>query len=636
LLAASWRGDSCWAFVLNYLIAVICAALTAIVITPIVSQLARRWGVIDLPGGRKVHEVATPRLGGVAVYLATITGVAASIVTHWVSAAVPAPFHGPGGLPSWRHLLVAGAATSLAALGAADDAWDLRPRIKLGVEIVAALAVIASGYQIRELFGFSLGWISLPATLIWIVLVVNAINLIDGLDGLAAGVGLISAATMLAIFIHLKSASEATVTAGLCGALLGFLSYNFYPATIFLGDSGSLLLGFLLAVFSLATTTKAATLSAIAAPLAVLGLPLAEVALTTIRRALRGLGVIRLDGQRERYGFVKKNPSAFFTADREHIHHRLLALGMTQRRAVLVMWAVTALCGMAGFALAVLDNRQQALLLALAIAMGIVALRAMHYPELHPLGGGLFLPLFDLPFVRHRAFSIVADAALAVLALGLAVLLAGERLDSRPASWMVALLGVQIVGLWWGGLYARDFRYPSLEDGLATVRAAFMALGLGWATAYLLDAPLQGLLLPITDGYLLISLILSSRLTYCLFDRFFKIQQPRSRRVIIFGAGLGGIAALREIELNPHLGLRFLAFADDDIYKWRRLVRGFPVLDLSEFQRRVAAREFEELIISTVKLPRHRVEEIVAMCHSADIAVSRFHVGFEELLPRSV
>jgi len=621
--------------VFNYLIALVCAALTAIIITPIVGRLARRWGVLDLPGERKVHEVATPRLGGVAVYLATTAGVAASIVTHWFSA-VPAPFHGSGGLPSWRHLLVAGAATALAGLGAADDAWDLRPSIKLVVEVAAALVVIVSGYQIRELFGWSLGWMGVPVSLIWIVLVVNAINLTDGLDGLAAGVGLISAATMLAVFIHLESGSEATVTAGLCGALLGFLPYNFPPATIFLGDSGSLLLGFLLAVFSLATTTKAATLSAIAAPLAVLGLPLAEVALTTIRRALRGLGVIRLQGQREHYEFVKQNRSTLFTADRDHIHHRLLALGMTQRRAVLVMWAVTALCGMTGFALAALDNRQQALLLALAIAMGIVALRAMHYPELHPLGGGLFLPLFDLPFVRHRAFSVAADATSALLALALAMIVVGERPERGATSWMAGLLVVQMVGLWWGGLYARDFRYPSLEDALATMRALAVALGLGGATAYLLGAPPHGLALLITDGYLLATLILCSRLAFRLFDHFFKTQQPRPRPVIIFGAGLGGIAALREIELNPHLGLRPLAFADDDGYKWGRLVRGFPVLDLDEFYRRIAAREFDELIISTAKLPERRVQEILAMCKSAQVAVSRFSLGIEELLPGSV
>lgn len=314
------------------------AALTW-VITPLVSNAARRLGLVDAPGGRKVHVRPVPRLGGVAVVGATL--VAMILVRLWG----PRDF-GPA---IWPGLWALGAAVSLVfAVGLTDDIRGASPSTKLVVEFAAAVVVMTSGLLIERvtLFGTSLdlGWLAWPLTAAWIVGLTNAFNLIDGLDGLAAGTAALAGATCTAILLARGHVGEALLITALAGAAAGFLAFNFPPASIFLGDSGSLVIGFLLATTAVSGWQKGATALATGVPLLMFALPIADVITTIARRGL------------DRPAAGWPSPTVMLQRlvqpDRLHIHHRLLGYGWSPRRALLICYGVTTVLSLLALATA--------------------------------------------------------------------------------------------------------------------------------------------------------------------------------------------------------------------------------------------------------------------------------------------
>lgn len=292
------------------------AFLLALVLGIPVRNTALRLGLVDQPDGvRKLHGHPIPRVGGVAVALAyCLTLLFLSI----------APYHNAGvnvrATLADTFYLFPGAAVILFT-GILDDLTGLTPWQKLTGQTVAALLALWGGFGLDTLFGHSLPlWLNIPLTVFWLVACSNAFNLIDGVDGLAAGVGFFAALTMTVAALTTQNLQLALVTAPLAGALLGFLRYNFNPATIFLGDSGSLLLGYLLGCYGAVWSHKSATLLAITAPLMALALPLLEMALSVLRR------------------FLRRQPIA--AGDRGHIHHRLIDRGLSPRDAALLLYAV--------------------------------------------------------------------------------------------------------------------------------------------------------------------------------------------------------------------------------------------------------------------------------------------------------
>jgi UDP-GlcNAc:undecaprenyl-phosphate/decaprenyl-phosphate GlcNAc-1-phosphate transferase len=308
----------------------------ALVITPRIVGASHRLGLMDVPGGRKVHTNPIPRLGGVAIALslAVTLGVAVVIDAHGVGGPKPDP----------RSLLpiISGAAL-IFAVGVWDDVDPIGPGVKLLVEIAAATIVIAGGLTITRVTFFGtthdLGWLVFPATALWILVVTNAFNLMDGLDGLAAGLIAIAATTCATVLLARGELPAAMLLVSLVGAVLGFLVYNFHPAKIFMGDSGSLLAGFLLAVTAIIGRQKGATTLAVGVPLLIFALPLADAVVTVVRRLLGG-GHDR--------GSVRTTLSdalhRVLTSDRAHIHHRLLGLGFSHRGAVLTLYALMVMC----------------------------------------------------------------------------------------------------------------------------------------------------------------------------------------------------------------------------------------------------------------------------------------------------
>jgi UDP-GlcNAc:undecaprenyl-phosphate GlcNAc-1-phosphate transferase len=301
--------------------------LVALVLTRVVRDGSVRLGLVDLPDtGRKTHQVAVPRTGGVAIAAAYLL---AFVFLLWSPFSGGAILH--SGLPVvWRLLP---ATITIFATGLLDDLLHLKPWWKLTGQITAGALAYAGGVRIPEVAGLEhFGWVSLPLTVGWLVLCANAFNLIDGMDGLATGVGVLAALTALIAALLHGNMALALAIAPLIGAMLAFLRYNFNPASIFLGDSGSLLIGFLLGAYGIIWGQKSATLLGMAAPTMALALPFIEVGLSICRR------------------FLRNEP--IFSADRGHIHHRLLDRGFTQRRTVLLLYAF---CGV-GAALSIVND----------------------------------------------------------------------------------------------------------------------------------------------------------------------------------------------------------------------------------------------------------------------------------------
>ena len=325
-----------------YLLLGLSSAALALLLTPVVGRVSALLGLVDAPGGRKVHTQSVPRLGGVAVVISAAVALMLTLVVT-PAAGLPAIW------PALQPFVLGGLLIFLA--GVVDDIRGLGPGAKLVAEFAAAGVVMSSGLLIERVTildsTWSLHWLAYPITAAWIVGVTNAFNLIDGVDGLAPGIGALAGAACGAILIVRGHTPEAMLLAAFVGAMLGFLVYNFEPASIFLGDSGSLITGFLLATTAIAGWQKGATALASAVPLLIFALPIADAASTLVRRIMA-----RPTEGRTMRSIVQR----IVEPDREHIHHRLLAMGWSVRHTVMVLYGVTALLSILALATAQVDR----------------------------------------------------------------------------------------------------------------------------------------------------------------------------------------------------------------------------------------------------------------------------------------
>jgi len=329
---------------------VITAAGVAALATPGVMRLALSVGAVDRPNERKVsRRVRMPLLGGLAVGIGC--GVGLAVATLWSG--------GPSIWPKAAGFAVGSAL--LMAVGFVDDRFTLRARAKLGFQVIAALIAIQAGFRV-DVFSDPVSvqtydvplWIMLPVSLVWIVGVTNAMNLIDGLDGLSSGLGAIIAATLTIICWQAEQWVGVTIGLSLFGALIGYLPFNFPPARIFLGDTGSLLIGFGLAVLALEGYRKAAFLAFIV-PMLALAIPLLDTGLSIVRRIRNGKGV--------------------FSPDKLHMHHRLLLREGSHKNAVLMLYFLTSCFCMIAISFAQIDGWLAFVYLAAVVAVTIRLLR---------------------------------------------------------------------------------------------------------------------------------------------------------------------------------------------------------------------------------------------------------------------
>jgi UDP-GlcNAc:undecaprenyl-phosphate GlcNAc-1-phosphate transferase len=345
--------------VITILVAFAMAFVVSTVLTPQVRDFAIRRGLFDAHSARKVHARPIPRLGGVAIVIGALVPLSGLLIyrsgaTHTFEASgIQVAGFFAGGL-------------AIAALGLIDDLRGLRARHKFTVQFLVAAAMYFLGFQIHGVanpFGasFSLGYLALPFTMFWIVGVINAMNLIDGLDGLAGGVAFFAVLMNFVVSLSRGDILMGLLMAALAGAILGFLIFNFNPASIFMGDTGSMFLGFILATGSLVTSQKGAAAVSMLVPILALGLPIMDTLLAMIRRYTLGRPV--------------------FSADREHIHHRLLRLGYTHRRAVLSMYAICVVFTLAALGITFANQRQAALILTAVAGVVFFIVRRLGYVD---------------------------------------------------------------------------------------------------------------------------------------------------------------------------------------------------------------------------------------------------------------
>ncbi|MBQ3113398.1 MAG: undecaprenyl/decaprenyl-phosphate alpha-N-acetylglucosaminyl 1-phosphate transferase [Phascolarctobacterium sp.] len=316
------------------------AMFVSYVLTPYIKKLAFKIGAVDRPDNRKVHKKIMPRLGGLAIYIAFMIGCFASMEITW----------------DIFGILLGG--TLIVALGVADDVYQLPAKVKLLGQIAAACVLVIFDIRIEwvnnPLGGyFYLDMLSIPFTIFWVISFTNVVNLIDGLDGLAAGVSAIASLTVILVAVQMGYFHVAILTAALAGAIIGFIRYNFNPATIFMGDTGSMFIGYMLAAISVYGAVKTAATIALIVPAIALGLPILDTAFAIMRRYVNGRPI--------------------FQPDKGHLHHRLLATGMSHKETVLFMYGITAVLCIGAVLWAEMDGFYAALIIAVimtAVAVG--------------------------------------------------------------------------------------------------------------------------------------------------------------------------------------------------------------------------------------------------------------------------
>lgn len=351
----------------------------ALLLTPLVRNFSIRRGWVDNPdNGRKVHRSPIPRTGGVAVVVAYLFSYALLLLTGFQAS------HMLDLEMVWR---LAPAVGIIFGVGLIDDLLGMSAWQKLTGQLLAAGVAFGSGVHVHAIGGRAMPeWAELPVTLAWLVLVTNAVNLIDGMDGLATGVALFATLTILTAGLQTNNIPLAMAVIPLSGALLGFLRYNFNPATVFLGDCGSLTIGFLLGCFGIFWSQKSATILGVTAPLLALAIPLLDAGLAIVRRFLRRKSI--------------------FGADRGHVHHRLLEKGLTVRQAALLLYGVSLVFAILSLVSSVVHDSYAGVILVLFGSVTWIGVQSLGYVEINMagrllLGGGFRRMLIGQLVIRN-------------------------------------------------------------------------------------------------------------------------------------------------------------------------------------------------------------------------------------------
>jgi UDP-GlcNAc:undecaprenyl-phosphate GlcNAc-1-phosphate transferase len=355
----------------------IVSCVLSLILTPLVRNASLRLGLVDQPDqARKFHVAPVPRLGGVAIFLAVICSYALLLAVRLSSGTIV-----------WEGLpLIVRLTPALAVIfgtGLVDDVMGVRPWKKLTAEVVAAALAWFGGVHMSGIVGYStIGVVGFVGTVLWIVACTNAINLIDGVDGLAAGICLFASLTMLIAASINHNFPLALAVVSMVGALIGFLRYNLNPASIFLGDSGSLTLGFLLGCYAAVWGEKSSTLLGMTAPLLVLAVPLIDVGLAIVRRFLRGQPI--------------------FSADRDHIHHKLLSRGYAPQHVVLLIYGICSIGATVSVLLTFYHQTYRGFVIVLVLLAAWLGLQHLGYSEFGIVGkmliGGGFRSVLSSQF----------------------------------------------------------------------------------------------------------------------------------------------------------------------------------------------------------------------------------------------
>ena len=588
----------------SYLVPVLVSLALSLALTPLVRALARRLGAVAKPKADRWHQKPTAMMGGVAVY-------AAVLVTYLLF------------VPHTREGWVVLAASSfMFAVGLVDDFLNIKPYQKLIGQVLGASVVVY--------FGLTLPWgwapsVSMVVTIFWLIGITNAINLLDNMDGLAAGVSAIAAVCIAASLAINGQTTESVALAVFAAALLGFLAYNANPASIFMGDCGSLFIGFFLASTALLSAEGGRGRSfivVVAVPVLILFIPIFDTTLVTVVRKLSG--------------------RAASQGGRDHTSHRLVALGLSERRAVWMLYAFAASSGV--LALLVREFAYHVgifAVLGFAVALTLVGvyLAGVKVYDEEEVRAAREKPLVsflvDLSYKR-RIFEVLLDVVLVILAYYSAYLLLfgaewGADLWRLFLSTIPVLIFVKMSALLVMGVYRGLWRYISV-DNLIVYAKAVAAGSVASVLALLFAFRFEGFsrAVFVLDAMIFFMMLAGSRVAFRLFRQMIPAPAGAGRRVLIYGAGDAGELLLREMRNNLQLQYTPVGFVDDDPLKKGKLLHGLKVYGGNGHLRRLCAeQQIEEVLISSSKLSEERVRELQRACEEARITLRRMRIEIE-------
>ena len=519
------------------------------------------------------------------------------------------------------------AAMLMCIVGFVDDVITLKPATKLIAQISLAAALVY--------FGYSLHWLDSRLldsllTIVWVVGLTNAFNLLDNMDGLCAGIALIVSIMLVIGFAtgvtRDRAASEITYLAILAGATAGFLVFNFPPASIFMGDSGALLLGFSLAALTLSPDgvrgSRADVISVITAPVFVLLIPIFDTTLVTALRLLSG-----------------RSPAL---GGRDHSSHRLVAMGLSERTAVLVLCSLAALGGLIGNTLRLAGGWSvlPAALFVLAMCLFAVYLARIKVYE-DPVDASVtrvLTPIVGEFLYKRRAAEVVLDFCLISIAYYAAYRLrfeGGEYLDHVEAFYqsIPILLAAQLIAFFTVGVYRGVWRHFSLMDGVTISNGVV----LGSVVSYVLVVNLYGAIGFSQSVFLIYAVMLFvfvtvSRASFRLMGEFVQRQRTSTRRAIIYGAAENAPLAIRELYDREGTPLKVIGFVDDDLRIARSRVHGYPVLGSADVLHDQIAAHLVDVVVLNHSLDDDRLGALETLCQQHRISLLRLHIWVEELV----
>jgi UDP-GlcNAc:undecaprenyl-phosphate GlcNAc-1-phosphate transferase len=580
----------------------------AAALVPACRWIAFRAGVVAQPREDRWNHRTVPLLGGMALAMAILFG---AIVTG-VASAIAVPL---------------AAAMLICTVGLIDDVISLKPATKLIAQISCAAMLVYFGHNLHW---FESRLLDSLLTIAWVVGLTNAFNLLDNMDGLCAGIALI-VAIMLLIGLSTgvtreRAVAEMTYLALLAGATAGFLAFNFPPASVFMGDSGSLLLGFSLAAFTLSTDgvrgSRADVVSVITAPVFVVLIPIFDTTFVTALRLLSG-----------------RSPAV---GGRDHSSHRLVAMGLSERTAVVVLCGLAALGGLIGNTLRHAGGWSlfPAALFVLAMCLFAVYLARIKVYEDVPAepGARTLTPLVGEFLYKRRVAEVMLDFCLITIAYYAAYGLRFEGEDylrNADAFYqsLPLVLAAQLIAFFIVGVYRGVWRHFSLMDGFSIANGVLLGSVLSYVAIVNLYATVsysQAVFL--IYAMLAGALVTASRASFRLMGEFVQRQRSSSRRAIIYGAAENAPLAIRELYDREGTPLKIIGFVDDDLRIARSRVHGYPVLgSYNSLKERITAHSVDVVILNHA-LADDRLAAMEALCQANRVSLLRLHVWVEELV----
>ena len=581
----------------------------SLALVPLCRAVALRMGRVAHPRADRWHQRPIALLGGVAMSASLLAGA----VIFGVARDAPV-------------LVIC--AVLMFLTGLVDDFITLKPSTKLIAEIALASTLLFFDYRIHWVNSVTLDSL---LTLVWVVGMTNAFNLLDNMDGLCAGIAMIVGAALL---IDLLPGSSGASFAGarylalLLGATAGFLVYNIHPASIFMGDSGSLLLGFSFAAVTLSAGTQATghadVLSIVAAPVLVLMIPIFDTTFVTIARILSGRSALQ--------------------GGRDHSSHRLVAIGLSERRAVAVLWLLAGIGGAIGVAVDHVNQNWAALaalvfLVAMALFAAYLAGIRVYDEADEAVAKRRLTPLVGDFMYKRRVAEVMLDFSLVAITYYAAYRLrfedAGDFLlnFANFSRSLPVVLSAQLLAFFAVGVYRGTWRHFGMMDTVVVAKGVLIGvIAAQLVILYVYRFFSYSRTVFVIYGVLLLLAVTLSRASFRLIGEYINRRKTTGRRVVVYGAGDGSNLVLRELQSGDG-SVRVLGFIDDDPRKTGISFHGLPVIGRFEtLADLIAARGIEQVVISARSLDQDRLAELRTLCARHGVALTRLTLGLENLV----